>query len=80
VRARSFYGLSRRELTGTNAGRWPERITVVGYEMKRERFTALHRAALRFPVDRFSYIGIGLDPREEPDAWAGEVLSFVLAP
>jgi hypothetical protein len=54
-------------------GRWPERITVVGYEMKRERFVSLHRAAIRFPADRFTYIGIDLDPKDEPEAWAGEV-------
>ncbi|KAI0737622.1 hypothetical protein C8Q80DRAFT_1114973 [Daedaleopsis nitida] len=39
-------------------GRWPTRITVVGYEMKRRRFTELHRAALRWPAERFEYVGI----------------------
>ena len=39
-------------------GRWPEHITVVGYEMKRRRFEELHRVALRWPVGRFTYIGI----------------------
>ena len=28
-------------------GWWPSKITVVSYEMKRERFTDLHHAALR---------------------------------
>ncbi|TCD64737.1 hypothetical protein EIP91_003693 [Steccherinum ochraceum] len=52
-------------------GRYPELITVVGYEMKRKRFTDLHRAALRWPADRFHYIGI--DPEKEaPSARNGE--------
>ncbi|EJF60459.1 hypothetical protein BD309DRAFT_931037 [Dichomitus squalens] len=42
-------------------GRWPSKITVVGYEFKRRRFTELHRAALRWPADRFDYIGIDAD-------------------
>ncbi|KAH8079417.1 hypothetical protein BXZ70DRAFT_901673 [Cristinia sonorae] len=44
-------------------GRYPDLITVVGYEMKRRRFSELHRASLRWPADRFRYIGI--DPTEE---------------
>ncbi|KII92000.1 hypothetical protein PLICRDRAFT_36770 [Plicaturopsis crispa FD-325 SS-3] len=39
-------------------GRYPTSITVVGYEMKRRRFTELHRAALRWPLARFRYIGV----------------------
>jgi hypothetical protein len=39
-------------------GRWPEHITVVGYEMKRRRFEELHREALRWPASRFTYVGI----------------------
>jgi len=39
-------------------GRWPEYITVVGYEMKKRRFEELHREALRWPADRFMYVGI----------------------
>jgi len=39
-------------------GRWPEHITVVGYEMKRKRFEGLHREAIRWPADRFTYVGI----------------------
>ncbi|RDB24818.1 Uncharacterized protein C57A10.07 [Hypsizygus marmoreus] len=44
-------------------GRYPTRITVVGYEFKRARFTDLHRAALRWPLDSFRYIGV--DPNTE---------------
>ncbi|CAL1708221.1 unnamed protein product [Somion occarium] len=39
-------------------GHYPTKITVVGYEMKRRRFTELHRAALRWPQSRFYYIGV----------------------
>ncbi|KAI0708187.1 hypothetical protein C8T65DRAFT_650315 [Cerioporus squamosus] len=46
-------------------GRWPTRITVVGYEMKRRRFTELHRAALRWPVDQFEYVGIDAEGDKE---------------
>ncbi|KAF9020463.1 hypothetical protein BDZ89DRAFT_1072207 [Hymenopellis radicata] len=38
-------------------------ITVVGYEMKRARFTDLHRVAIRWPEKAFHYIGI--DPRQK---------------
>ncbi|KAJ7209624.1 hypothetical protein GGX14DRAFT_551157, partial [Mycena pura] len=39
-------------------GHYPYKITVVGYEMKRARFIELHRAAIRWPDNRFHYIGI----------------------
>ena len=37
---------------------YPRRIVVVGFDFKRRRFTDLHRAAIRFPLERFEYIGI----------------------
>ncbi|KAJ1957114.1 hypothetical protein EC988_001001 [Linderina pennispora] len=43
-----------REITG----RYPDRITVVGFDFKRERFIELHRRALNYPKIRFNYIGI----------------------
>ncbi|KAJ7128946.1 hypothetical protein C8R43DRAFT_1098509 [Mycena crocata] len=46
-----------REYTGS----YPEKITVVGYEMKRARFAELHRAAIRWPESRFNYIGIDME-------------------
>ena len=56
-------------------GRWPSRITVVGYEMKRRRFTELHRAALRWPVEKFDYVGI--DAEGDTDAaQQGEVRGY----
>ncbi|GAA5839997.1 hypothetical protein JCM3766R1_000636 [Sporobolomyces carnicolor] len=39
-------------------GRYPSKITVIGYGMKSARFTALHRKALRWPASAFNYIGI----------------------
>lgn len=39
-------------------GRYPTKITIVGYEFKRARFTDLHRAALRWPIEQFQYIGV----------------------
>ncbi|KAK3259201.1 hypothetical protein CYMTET_31792 [Cymbomonas tetramitiformis] len=38
-------------------GHFPENITVVGYEFKRERFVDYHRAAIAFPAERLKYIG-----------------------
>ncbi|KAI8975848.1 hypothetical protein BD414DRAFT_467549 [Trametes punicea] len=51
-------------------GRYPARITIVGYEMKRRRFTELHRAALRWPETRFEYIGIDADGDAEAQGGA----------
>lgn len=47
-------------------GRYPDLITVVGYEMKRKRFVELHRKAVRWPAERFRYVGI--DPEGEAQA------------
>ncbi|PWN43720.1 hypothetical protein IE81DRAFT_322129 [Ceraceosorus guamensis] len=56
-----------REFTG----RFPIRITVVGYGMKKSRFEDLHAKALRWPVKsfvggqrRFHYVGIDDDGNE----------------
>jgi hypothetical protein len=55
-------------------GRYPARITVIGYEMKRRRFTDLHRAAIRWPEERFDYIGVDPDGEERLlQAQQGEV-------
>lgn len=57
-----------REVTG----RWPDKITVVGYGMKRKRFEQLHRGAIRFPAARFRYIGID-DAGNTAEHYAGEL-------
>lgn len=43
-----------REVTGT----YPTRVTVVGFDFKGTRFTDLHRRAIGFPSDRFTYSGL----------------------
>ena len=57
-----------REFTG----HYPEHITVVGYDFKRPRFTQLHRAALRWPMEKFTYIGVDHDDHDR-GAIEGEV-------
>lgn len=49
-------------------GSYPTRITVVGYEIKRERFESVHRMALRWASAAFHYIGIN----NEGDSTADE--------
>ncbi|KIK09323.1 hypothetical protein K443DRAFT_83349 [Laccaria amethystina LaAM-08-1] len=63
-----LFSLARfREFTG----HFPERITVIGYEFKRMRFTQLHRVAIRWPEAKFRYIGV--DPDEHsPSTEQGE--------
>jgi hypothetical protein len=41
-------------------GRYPSNIVVVNWEYKRERFQQYHRAAVRWPMSSFEYIGIDL--------------------
>lgn len=51
-------------------GHYPIEITVVGYEFKRLRFIDLHRTAIRWPIQRFHYIGI--DPEDGHNLTAAE--------
>ncbi|CAG8658891.1 2180_t:CDS:2, partial [Acaulospora colombiana] len=44
-------------------GHYPISITVVGFQFKRKRFVELHRAAIKFPMKRFNYVGIDLEDR-----------------
>jgi hypothetical protein len=43
-----------RELVGG----YPQRLSVISLPFKRQRFETLHRAALRWPAERFEFIGI----------------------
>ncbi|KIN06496.1 hypothetical protein OIDMADRAFT_113505, partial [Oidiodendron maius Zn] len=55
------------------AGLWPEHVTIVSHEFKRERFLELHVATMRWPRDRVEFVGI--DPgymREGSEEWDGE--------
>ncbi|KAL0097316.1 hypothetical protein J3Q64DRAFT_1693730 [Phycomyces blakesleeanus] len=45
-------------------GQYPSRVTVIGFEFKRKRFLDIHRASVRYPIERFEYIGI--DPPYNP--------------
>ena len=58
-------------------GRYPVKITVVGYEMKRARFSELHRPAIRWPEDKFEYIGVDPEGEEKTNAAEGEVCSVL---
>lgn len=40
------------------AGHYPSKVTVVGFDFKQERFSALHRRAIGFPEANFSYVGL----------------------
>ncbi len=54
-----IYGLCRyREITGS----YPERTVAVGWKFKGPRFD-LHRAAVRYPATRFTYVGVNDPPR-----------------
>lgn len=51
-------------------GRYPNDVVVVSWAFKRERFD-LHRATIRFPVDRFQFVGVGT-PQDQGAARRGE--------
>lgn len=59
-----------RELTGT----YPHNITVVSYDFKEERFSQLHRSAIRFPEARFFYSGTPASSTSKESAKKGESL------
>ncbi|KAI3733101.1 hypothetical protein L1987_64319 [Smallanthus sonchifolius] len=59
-----------RELTGS----YPQNITVVGYDFKKERFVNLHRSAIRFPETRFLYSGTPAATTSKEAALKGEAL------
>jgi hypothetical protein len=54
-------------------GNYPAEITVIGYAFKRLRFLDLHRAALRWPIEQFHYIGIDPGDGHDLKAAQGEV-------
>lgn len=59
-----------RELTGA----YPQNITVVSYDFKEERFAHLHRSAIRFPKERFSYAGTPASATSKAAAIKGEAM------
>ena len=40
------------------SGQYPKRITVIGFDFKSKRFNNLHRLAISFPSNNFTYIGL----------------------
>ncbi|KAJ1976558.1 hypothetical protein H4R35_002653 [Dimargaris xerosporica] len=53
-------------------GHYPRNVTVVSYPFKQERFTRLHRAALKLPEAKFHYIGLPQEPTSDPVKTDGE--------
>lgn len=50
-----LFSLARfHELTG----QYPQKVTFVSYAFKERRFVELHRAAIHYPADRFTFVGI----------------------
>ncbi|KAI9849919.1 MAG: hypothetical protein M1837_000133 [Sclerophora amabilis] len=43
--------------------RFPTHITLISHAFKQRRFTEIHRAAIHWPLERFSFLG--LDPPKE---------------
>ncbi|CAO3684166.1 unnamed protein product [Rhizopus microsporus] len=43
-------------------GDYPTKVTMIGFEFKRDRFEKIHRVAIGYPAKQFEYIGI--DPPE----------------
>lgn len=39
-------------------GRYPSKVTVIGFDFKSKRFTDFHRKAIAYPSGNFSYVGI----------------------
>jgi hypothetical protein len=65
-----IFGICRfRELTG----RYPLRVTMVGWRFKERRFH-LHRQAIRWPEERFDYAGAN-DPADLGQALAAETVN-----
>lgn len=60
-----------RELTGT----YPQNITVVSYDFKKERFSHFHRSAIGFPEGRFSFFGTPVPPVSREGAMHGEAIA-----
>ncbi len=59
-------------------GRYPETVAVVSFKFKKQRFESLHRAALRWPRDRFHYVGIDVSEKPMPvAAYRGEARNSV---
>ncbi len=57
-----LFGICRaKEISGA----YPDLVTMVSWEFKRERFERLHRGAIGWPADRFRYMGANDPPHLE---------------
>ncbi|MEW5298860.1 MAG: hypothetical protein WDW36_001937 [Sanguina aurantia] len=66
-----LFGMCRfYELTG----HYPQSVTIVSYTLKQQRFETLHRAALRYPLSKFRFIGTPIPP-DATGASAGEAMT-----
>jgi hypothetical protein len=55
-------------------GYYPSKITVVGFDFKKNRYVDLHRKAIGFPLSNFSYVGVTSPPPfDQAKAERGEV-------
>lgn len=60
------------------SGRYPEHITVVGFDFKQQRFLTEHRLAIRYPESNFTYVGVASPPNKfnQAHAEAGEQVAL----
>lgn len=61
------------------SARYPEKITVVSLPFKGPRFTELHARALRFPADRFKFVGVGSTSDEQVEGERKHAYSHFLS-
>lgn len=57
-------------------GHYPKKITMVGFDFKKDRFVKLHRYALKFPESQFAYVGIRPAGPGKSGAMGGNVEGF----
>ncbi|KAK9814450.1 hypothetical protein WJX72_006075 [[Myrmecia] bisecta] len=57
-------------------GHWPQHILVVGYELKQHRYVNLHRAAAKWPAERFHYLGTPAVNQGALEGEAGTIEAF----
>ncbi len=46
------------------SGKYPEKVSVIGFDFKAQRFEDIHRRAIAFPAVNFSYIGLTPESKE----------------
>ena len=51
-----------------HTGHPPCHVTLVSHAFKEKRFVEMHCPAIRWPLDRFTFVGVGMDKDEEGQA------------